>query len=87
MIPSFTSSISTTDLNDVRVLRAAINATFATLQRRLLSVDPWLPLATTVQTGSYYPPSWQASASSAISSVFSPVNIIHNLTVCLGSLH
>jgi hypothetical protein len=35
------------DINSARASRAAINATFTTLSRRLLA-EPWLPLDTTV---------------------------------------
>lgn len=39
--------MSLKDINSARATRAAINATFSTLARRL-AADPWLPLDTTV---------------------------------------
>lgn len=49
MQPKLRAAFSLLHLNALRVNRAAINATFATLQRRLLSVDPWLPVDTQVR--------------------------------------
>lgn len=48
MQPKLRAAFSLLHLNSLRVSRSAINATFSTLQRRLLSVDPWLPMDTTV---------------------------------------
>lgn len=48
MQPKVRAGFSLLHLNSLRVTRAAINATFSTLQRRLLQVDPWLPLDTQV---------------------------------------
>jgi len=48
MQPKLRASFGLLHLNTMRVTRAAINATFSTLQRRLTSVDPWLPVDTQV---------------------------------------
>jgi hypothetical protein len=48
MQPKLRAAFSLLHLNALRVTRSAINATFSTLQRRLLSVDPWLPVDTQV---------------------------------------
>jgi hypothetical protein len=48
MQPKLRAAFSLLHLNSLRVTRSAINATFSTLQRRLSSVDPWLPADTTV---------------------------------------
>lgn len=37
------------EINEYRTSRANINSTFATLKRRL-TLDPWLPLVTTVSS-------------------------------------
>lgn len=50
-----TTVFSLTDLNAFRTNRAAINATFSTLQRRLVQLDPWLPIDTDVTPRNYYP--------------------------------
>jgi hypothetical protein len=49
MQPKLRAAFSLLHLNSLRVTRSAINATFSTLQRRLSSVDPWLPADTTVR--------------------------------------
>lgn len=49
MQPKLQAAFSLLHLNALRVTRSAINATFSTLQRRLLSVDPWLPVDTQVR--------------------------------------
>jgi hypothetical protein len=51
MRPRLSASFSVQHLNALRVTRGAINATFATLQRRLLAMDPWLPVDTQVRVG------------------------------------
>jgi hypothetical protein len=48
MQPRQAAYFSVHHLNPLRVGRAAINATFAALQRRLLSMDPYLPVDTQV---------------------------------------
>lgn len=48
MQPRLRTAFNMLHLNSLRVGRSAINATFSTLQRRLLSIDPWLPMDTTV---------------------------------------
>lgn len=50
MQPKLRAAFSLLHLNALRVTRPAINATFSTLKRRLLSVDPWLPVDTQVRT-------------------------------------
>eukprot|EP00879_Flechtneria_rotunda_P001797 GHRR01001961.1.p1 GENE.GHRR01001961.1~~GHRR01001961.1.p1 ORF type:complete len:2104 (+),score=689.06 GHRR01001961.1:216-6527(+) len=54
--PDFTAYFNIQDLNQFRVTQSAINATFTTLQRRLLKLDPWLPADTQVipSTSGYY---------------------------------
>jgi hypothetical protein len=56
MQPTFYSYLSVIDLNDLRVTRAAINATFTTLRRRLQQLDPFLPVDTTITPGRIYWP-------------------------------
>lgn len=51
MQPKLRAAFSLLHLNALRVTRAAINATFSTLQRRLVSIDPWLPVDTQVSEG------------------------------------
>lgn len=48
MQPKLRASFNLLHLNSIRVTRAAINATFSTLQRRLTYIDPWLPVDTQV---------------------------------------
>jgi hypothetical protein len=50
MQPKLRAAFSLLHLNALRVTRPAINATFSTLKRRLLNVDPWLPVETQVCT-------------------------------------
>lgn len=54
--PDLSTTFSLADLNSLRTSMAAINATFSALQRRLLQLDPWLPVDTQVTPlgGSYY---------------------------------
>lgn len=49
MRPRLSTSFNVMHLNALRVGRAAINATFSTLQRRLLHIDPYLPIDTQVR--------------------------------------
>lgn len=51
--PDLSTTFGLTDLNAFRTSRAAINATFSTLQRRLTQLDPWLPLDTDVTPRGY----------------------------------
>jgi hypothetical protein len=53
--PDLSTYSTLTDLNSLRTSRAAINATFAALQRRLGKQDPWLPVDTQVTPGGFYP--------------------------------
>jgi hypothetical protein len=53
--PDLSTYFTLTDLNALRTSRAAINATFAALQRRLGKLDPWLPVDTQVTPGGFYP--------------------------------
>ncbi|WIA22673.1 hypothetical protein OEZ86_009641 [Tetradesmus obliquus] len=53
--PDLSTYFTLTDLNSLRTSRAAINATFAALQRRLTKLDPWLPVDTQVTPGGFYP--------------------------------
>jgi hypothetical protein len=53
--PDLSTYFTLTDLNAFRTSRAAINATFAALQRRLGKLDPWLPVDTQVTSGGFYP--------------------------------
>ncbi|KAF6261957.1 hypothetical protein COO60DRAFT_1458856 [Scenedesmus sp. NREL 46B-D3] len=55
MAPDLSTYFSLTDLNALRTSRAAINATFAALRRRLSALDPWLPVDTQVTPGGFYP--------------------------------
>ncbi|KAF8063719.1 hypothetical protein HT031_003574 [Scenedesmus sp. PABB004] len=55
LAPDLGASFSVTDVNDLRVTRAAINATFSALQRRL-RLDAWLPADTGVSPASPYVP-------------------------------
>lgn len=56
MQPKLRTAFNMMHLNSLRVSRSAINATFSTLQRRLLSIDPWLPMDTTVSLTGMLPP-------------------------------
>lgn len=57
--PSMTTFLRMTQLNDYRVQRSTIDAVFSILQRRLLKLDPWLPVQTSVNPNTgYYRGSW-----------------------------
>jgi hypothetical protein len=53
--PDLSTYFTLTDLNSFRTSRAAMNATFTALQRRLGKLDPWLPVDTQVTPGGFYP--------------------------------
>ncbi|GBF96122.1 hypothetical protein Rsub_08870 [Raphidocelis subcapitata] len=63
VIPPLDLYLSIKDINQNRASRAAINATFAALARRL-AADPWLPLDTTVTPSQVYDqdPAWGSSS-------------------------
>ncbi|KIZ04279.1 hypothetical protein MNEG_3680 [Monoraphidium neglectum] len=69
--PDLSASIEATTLDRFRATRAALNATFSTLQRRL-KLDPFLPIYTRIQPSSGYIPLWRPWGDWASSSSFLP---------------